>query len=265
MLIIGCLTFVISACKGVTFSNAESSKGLPNNENASQDPASCLVNLATSQAPERDHLQAYLRFEGGLNDSSGNALSVSEIGGVQLATNAPDWNSGVVALDGVDDWVNVGLDINAMSELTVSMWTRISKVADGSSMMFFGNDDGNFDFGLSMSSDQSGWFWYPHLGSEDGSSSTGVEAMSPGPWHHVAIVYASDDVRVFKDGQQVWNLGYAPASPSGTDYLSIGRSNYQGFGDGHSYLSAYVDEFAVWNRALTSSQISQISSRVVCP
>jgi hypothetical protein len=89
--------------------------------------------------------------------------------------------------------------------------------------------------------------------------------MSPGPWHHVAIVYASDDVRVFKDGQQVWNLGYAPASPSGTDYLSIGRSNYQGFGDGHSYLSAYVDEFAVWNRALTSSQISQISSRVVCP
>jgi hypothetical protein len=210
-------------------------------------------------------LQAYLRFEEDLEDSSGEGREVHAENGAGLAIDAPGWHSSALSLNGVDQWVSLGIDLQALPQATFSMWVRHERAPDASTgSMLFSNDDGDFDWGLNMTSDGTDWFWYAHLGSESGASYTETKAAALGEWHHVAIVYAADGVSIYQNGSVVWNLEGAPVAPSGTSYLALGRSNYQGFGDGHSYFHGYMDEFAVWNRALAPEEISQVAQQESC-
>ncbi|HLA83314.1 MAG TPA: LamG-like jellyroll fold domain-containing protein [Thermoguttaceae bacterium] len=98
-------------------------------------------------------------------------------------------------------------------------------------------------------------------------------AISAGEWHHVALVIDQDTGlwEAFIDGvgsgldgdNGLWNcdeVNYAVTFPTGgsvgfdsTYSLMLGRS-----GDGNALFQGDLDDFAIWNRALTSTEISAI-------
>jgi hypothetical protein len=115
--------------------------------------------------------------------------------------------------------------------------------------------------------------WYLHLINstkfEYGSSPSGsypgptfpqwtVSSMSSSNWYHVALIHDNTSVTLYLNGaSQGTNTGASSANQTwrGTN-LNIGR-----YGAGASfYWNGWIDEVSVFNRALTSSEVTNIYS-----
>ncbi|HET9955412.1 MAG TPA: LamG domain-containing protein [Polyangiaceae bacterium] len=95
----------------------------------------------------------------------------------------------------------------------------------------------------------------------EGERFTSSQALTAESWHHVALVFdggapAEQRVRLYLDGQL--DSTHAEASSSIPDYDSpfeVGRLR-----DGGGNLIGQLDEVGFWQRALTTQEITQLSS-----
>lgn len=88
---------------------------------------------------------------------------------------------------------------------------------------------------------------------------TGAATINDGVWHHVMCVSNGSNVKLYVDGVQDGNtLTYAAGSThSGGDPLYIGTDrNY-----GSRVPTGWIDEVAIWNRALHENEIKQLYQR----
>jgi hypothetical protein len=85
-----------------------------------------------------------------------------------------------------------------------------------------------------------------------------TSSMSDGQWYHVALVHDGTSATVYLNGSSLGsNTGVTSANQSwiGTNF-NIGR-----YGAGASYYwNGWIDEVSVFNRALTSSEVTNIYS-----
>lgn len=77
---------------------------------------------------------------------------------------------------------------------------------------------------------------------------TGKIFVSPGTWHHVAVVRQNDDFYFFVDGKIIWNISH-----SGTLYVSSENNNIT-LGGYYSQSSVSLDEFRISDEALWTSE-----------
>jgi hypothetical protein len=70
-------------------------------------------------------------------------------------------------------------------------------------------------------------------------------------WHHLCLVRSSGTITTYLDGSAVDTDSRTGNVNSNGDDLLIGRN-------GSSYFDGQIDEVAVWNTALTSTQVSEI-------
>ncbi len=80
--------------------------------------------------------------------------------------------------------------------------------------------------------------------------------MEPG-WHHVAVCNKGELVRLYLDGQQVAVNFQSFSTPEGTLFY-CGRSPAPGSDGTSQRLQGQVDEVAVYNRALSGTEIQAI-------
>lgn len=100
----------------------------------------------------------------------------------------------------------------------------------------------------------------PSLGC-DRAGLVGRGALTPGAWHHIAIVKSEDRILLYQDGQidaEASLAGYQP--PPGQNYdeepvmrLGVDRA-------GNSRFSGLIDEVTMFRRALGASEIAQLMS-----
>ena len=74
-------------------------------------------------------------------------------------------------------------------------------------------------------------------------------------WVHVAAVYDGKEVALYKDGQPDGKLEETPDGSEGAFGITPGFGSYTGL----------IDEFAVWDVALTAEEIGQIMSGPMSP
>jgi hypothetical protein len=87
----------------------------------------------------------------------------------------------------------------------------------------------------------------------------GAGALPTGVWTHVAVVLGSAGLALYVDGVQVSansDNSIRPADLGKTLYDYIGRSNYQW----DPYLDGSIDEFRVYNRALSPGEIRSLAN-----
>ncbi|MDA1278218.1 MAG: hypothetical protein O2960_29840 [Verrucomicrobia bacterium] len=77
-----------------------------------------------------------------------------------------------------------------------------------------------------------------------------------GEWQHFAIVYGNDHVSFFKNGSPLGETKGAQLGNENSDPLVIGGLR-GGHGDSQPFKGA-IDDFAIWKRMLTSSEIESI-------
>ena len=189
--------------------------------------------------------------QGSVNTGSGE--------GNMTGTNGPTFSTDVpvemfsrysVSLDGTDDYMDVGTvsDLNgSISAVTLSAWINISSF--GRAIMS-GGSSGSDRFYLQAFNSTN--FRY---GSGSGFHDFTVPTISTSTWVHVGIVHNGTSATLYLNGV---------ASSSGVQTVESPNANYGtafkvgSYYTGSTYFPGLIDEVAVFNSALSSTNITAI-------
>jgi hypothetical protein len=217
--------------------------------NISTDPefvdANCTMGL------EGMSMDAYWTFNQDPNDSSPNGHDGILIGDAGFVQD-PD-RGDVLKLDGDGDCIEVAgyKGITGKYPRSVSAWIKTDMTSVGEI--------------ISWGSKVSGARWLLMLRKDYGTlrlevvngSVNGTTVINDGKWHHVAAVWEEDygdyvkDVRLYVDGQLEATTGSTRMIDTGNDAdVMIGCST-----GSERFFDGLMDEFAIWDRALSVAQI----------
>ena len=88
------------------------------------------------------------------------------------------------------------------------------------------------------------------------SSGTGIVTPNSG-WHHVAMTYASNTLKIYLDGSAVHT-----ATVQGSDVTESNKVNIGGWENADGTFSGSmvgeIDEVAIWNDGLTANEITAL-------
>lgn len=175
------------------------------------------------------------------------------------------WSQNSIQFDGVDDHVHFyGYDYNISNNLTVEAWVKGSSQTLGVVASVW-----------MTSADQRSWRFYKSNAkiavgiSSGGTAATAFSLTSSsdvfdGNWHHVAFTFSSGTLTIYIDGKEDATTTHATitsiytTSPAG---LVLGYSDNPITVD--NPYSGLIDEFRIWNKTLTESQIGAMRYRIL--
>ncbi len=196
-------------------------------------------------------------------DGVGSNTAISE-GGVSLGTAGAlvgDPNT-AAAFDGSNDTASAKLNLSGASQLTLEFWLNWSAYANNDRLAFeftpnFNNTDGGFL--VDPNAGELGGKFGVGIGRGESRNNAYFERPSAGAWHHYALVFdtqapAAQQVVPYVDGQPIAYEKTASGTGAGNFANStlyfMSRNAITLFGSGS------LDEVAVYNRALSSSDVA---------
>jgi hypothetical protein len=186
----------------------------------------------------------------GTGGSPGYSFSAGKVGN---ALNLIDTSKGYVALP-------AGLLANAC-EATIATWVYINGDSNAWARIWdFGNDTNSYMFLTRITNvDQLARFGITVSGSAHEELIIGQTAVPFRKWTHVAVVLESSGGTLYFDGAVVGtnsSLTLRPADLGSTANNYIGRSQFSV----DPYLNGSVDEFRIYNRALSPDEIQALAN-----
>jgi len=199
-----------------------------------------------------------------LNESAGatafiDASSNGNAGGCSGATCPVAGGNGqlgkALTLDGFDDYVSVA-DTAALRPLTytLSAWFVWDGFGTDAINFITGKDIGNYEIHTGGGAGVNGLRVLP---AGYPASYVDVPNAIHAGWNHVALVYTSREARVYVDGVlRATRTGIVGASNLAADAMpfNIGRRS-----NGAFYFKGQIDDVRLFNRALTASEIADLS------
>ncbi|MCF7907604.1 MAG: LamG domain-containing protein [Candidatus Omnitrophica bacterium] len=194
-------------------------------------------------------LVAYYKFENNVIDETGNNNGVN-----QGATFVSGQINQAASFDGSNDYVDVANDptITTLSALTISSWIYpVAGIADYDIIV---NKENEYETAWSSNglrsairTDTNGWWW---------TAGTGAGHLPLNQWTHVVTTWDGAQIKEYINGvlQLTSNQSGNTTRDSGSP-LRIGRRS--------SAAPTYhwrgsIDEVKIWNRALSSREISEL-------
>ena len=176
----------------------------------------------------------------------------SPSGDTDIVGIPPFPNNKSISFDGVDDYIDVGnpTELQITGGLSISYWFKTTNT--GYQFLVTKDDGSNSCFGVGLRQDKI-------LATIYGSGLTYVETTTTwtdGIWHNVVFVFTpSTSMEIFVNGNS--ELRETTGIPSSIDNdpanLNIGRR-----GNNTRLYTGEIDEIAIWDTALTSTQVSEI-------
>ena len=216
------------------------------------------------------NLQALFRLDEGPGYPITYADPASPIGGaVGTLKNGPLWVQGrygyALKFDGVDDYVDFGDILNlAGRSLTISAWIRVDKLPPpGYTYPFVARRQDsspyNADYLVEVTSGGGICFTYAKAGTYNWySACTGSGVVAAGQWYHVVATFDSSTTtaRIYVNAVQraSQNTGQQLTSNS----RAVFRLAYTWYTGNNKYYNGTIDEVAVFDRALSGSEISAL-------
>jgi hypothetical protein len=200
-----------------------------------------------------------------LDDSStgSTAVDATELGNDGTITGATYQGSGKVgsdalSFDGSDDKIEVSQNdtIEPTGEFTIALWVRVDESTNSNIVDKYvgANPDGYlFDVEVDTAGNLARWRV------ADGANAYSVSDSDPAldTWTHYAIVLRqSGDLVMFTDGTQVASTTGAAISHNTRD-LHIGTDSF----GGSNHLPGDIDDFRLYDRALSPVEVEALASR----
>ncbi|MDX5427744.1 MAG: PKD domain-containing protein [Bacteroidota bacterium] len=210
----------------------------------------------------------YYPFNNNPNDLSGNGLN-----GINFGAYSPDANgvpNSAIYLDGIDDYFQTPDDslIDIQYPLTISFMV---KFLNSNSVNFLANTD-------YVQNDYTG-VWFNILASNNaiamgyGDNSIGTTAANRrsvsgsiplyvNTWHHVVgVIKGPTNMEIYVDGVKDNNIAYGGYGGPTIDYSSnVGTFGKLDVSNQSPYhFQGYFDEYGMWNRALSLSEIQYLA------
>jgi hypothetical protein len=207
-----------------------------------------------------------------LDEESGTVADDSSVSNNDgnVTSSAPMWIAGKVdgalQLNGTDDYVDlpIGSIINSLTNSTFATWVDFNSASTGGWQRIF-------DFGTGTDVYM---FLTPRVGTVGAlrfaitTGSSGSEqqvnastALASG-WHHVAVTIDADNntLSLYVDGDFVNQNTAATLDPNdlgATTQNWLGRSQW----DGDAYFSGSLDDFRIYNRALSQGEVAWLAGK----
>jgi len=179
-------------------------------------------------------------------------------------TNGPAWGAGkysnAVYLDGSNDYVSLpaGIVSSLSGNYSISVWVYLNNNNQWSRIFDFGTGTTNYMFLTPRGSTNLVRFAIKTTtGSEQIIDGTAVLPM--GGWHHVVITQAGNTGTLYVDGSSVGtnnSMTYHPSALGSTTQNYIGNSQWP-----DPYLNGRVDEFRIYNVALSGAQVTALYTK----
>jgi len=210
--------------------------------------------LTITVAPLGDLVAGYT-FDNTTADMSGNGFTATLNGGAALTSTA-------LSLDGSNGYASLPKGIlNSANDITVASWVKLDTLTTNSRIFDMGNSTSVYMYITPKSGTGFPRFAIKNNGSEQGIDATA--ALPKGGWAHVAVTLSGNTGKLYINGDSVAvNTGITidPSQLGATVNNYIGRSQFTG----DSYLKGIVDEFRIYNRPLSSSELkTMVQNQVV--
>jgi hypothetical protein len=205
------------------------------------------------------------------DEGKGNRAADASGNGQDATLHGGKWIKGIKGnalwLNGTTDYADYSdspkLNFPARGAFTIAGWIQ-TNARDGTVLSQRNSRDGSPDIDVILAA---GGLHIDvrHDGNEFANhASLSSGAVNDGDWHHFALTRNGNGiVELFADGVtcgQAANDGAGGAIT--TDLRAIGSERYWlTHGGGATYFSGCVDEFCIYNRALTSQQIKSLAGR----
>jgi hypothetical protein len=173
----------------------------------------------------------------------------------------PIFSGGPYSLNGTSDYVDLpdGLT-NDLYDFSVACWVKLNSLDTWSRIFDLGGDTTVF----MMLTPASGNTGYPYFcittsGNDGEQGIDGTSAMPTGSWQHLAVVLSGSTGILYINTQEAGRnngITLKPADLGNTVNNYIGRSQWSQ----DPYLNAEIDEFVVYNRALSASEVTNLGS-----
>jgi len=174
----------------------------------------------------------------------------SFVGIVAPASGTPFTNQYSVSLDGTDDFIDVGTvsDLNgSISSVTISAWFNVSAFGDA---VISGGSSGSDRFYMQIYNSTT-----IRYGSGLGFDDFIVPTLSTGTWYHVALVHNGTSAALYLNNSQSSSGSQVVESPTANYGSSLKIGSYF---SGSNYFQGLLDEVAVFDSALSASDISTL-------
>lgn len=207
-------------------------------------PVNDLKNIALYKFDERDGTQA--------QDSTGISGNSTLVDGASFIAgkinNAVDLNgsNGYVKLpDGV---------VSKLSDMTIATWVKLDSINTWQRIFDFGSNTDINMFLTPKSGDGNLRFAIKNSGSEQQINAS--TPLGTGQWIHVAVTISGNTGILYVNGVQAASssISITPSMLGNTRNNYIGKSQYN-----DPYLDGQIDDFRIYNYALSSQEIAQLS------
>ena len=185
---------------------------------------------------------------------------------VNSATNVSGKFGNAVNLNGSSQYVLLPTNIVAgLNDFTITTWVYLNSVNTWSRIFDFGADTDRYMF-LTPSAGSTMRFAITKFSGGGEQQINGTSALGAGAWHHVAVTLKGSEGSgvgiLYVDGVAVGTnsaMSYTPdmiGSLVNCTNNFIGRSAFSG----DPYLNGKVDDFRIYNGALSAAQISALAT-----
>tara|TARA_A100000172_G_scaffold75387_1_gene58146 strand:+ start:1055 stop:1846 length:792 start_codon:yes stop_codon:yes gene_type:complete len=169
-------------------------------------------------------------------------------------------------LDGTDDRVELGniSSLNSASAFSISLWVKVLSSAPSPTYFYQSGTDtfyNSISFYQSTSLD-----FLMGLGGSSYAGTRYSASIKDNSWHHLVGVFNGSTMTIYLDGSVPTQSGIGSSIPSST--LSTGGSNPHigSKTDNTSELEGKMDDFSIFNAALTATEVANIyNSRLYNP
>ena len=242
------------------------------NTNLSSTEAETLYNngsLYTGTQPQNSNLIAWWKLNASdTYDSSTGTWTIKDHAGSNTGTSSGMTQANLVQsdlsftsgyspyaldFDGVNDYITISgaSNLNISGDLTMSMWFKANSFTNYEYIFRLGS-------GTTINGDRMIGFKNSKISTNTYADTSGAydvlgnTTLSTGVWYHVAIVYSSNTVIIYLNGN----------ADSSSIPTTMGTISYVNTTIAQSYNSNYFDgsisNCSIWNASLTSAQISEI-------
>jgi hypothetical protein len=213
-------------------------------------------------------LVGYWPFNGNAKDESGNGNN-GKVNGATLTADRFGKPNKAYNFDG-SSWIELNqlTEINNSNQLAVSIWVNSTgfnthtNCNSGCVQFYFsrGYDSGN-GFGLATFQGDNPHFFGsingPFAGGKDVNSTIKID-IPHAQWHHLLMNYDGETIKYYVNGVLSGTTPY-------TENIGIGKTSKAVFGrqfvpNYPYYVIGMIDDAAIWNRALTEVEISDVFS-----
>jgi autotransporter-associated beta strand protein len=230
-------------------------------------------NAVEANLTVQPQLVAYYKF----NEISGtNAADATGNGWTGTLMNGATWTTGhsnncVNLSSSSQQYVSLPNNITTnLNDFTIAAWVNLTSITTWMRIFDFGWET-NAVWGSTYYTTPTRYMLLTPQGSSGvvrftittGGGGTeqvmnGTSALPVGSWHHVAVTLAGTNGTLYVDGAPVGSsaITITPSQLGSTSQNCIGKSQYSG----DPYLNGKVDDFRIYNGALSAAQIAALAA-----